>query len=216
MSNWVEQASLYGSEDEYWSQHPLVHPLRWLKDPYALEREHYQDRPYPITSPAFSNVPLIGPLLAATIGKLIKPPVTMHEDEWDRSSYSLYSTRLEPRGGLDAPEPQPEFSFSNAMLAEAKAFSEFIGLQGFVASSAYSRLVGNDDLGEDVYLQGSRQMTNFSRRYYERELGAIMGLDPGEHPSRLESCILVSYLYLGSASPPRFATPATHHLLTPP
>jgi len=34
-----------------------------------------------------------------------------------------------------------------------------------------------------IYLQGSRQMTNFSRRYYERELGAVMGLDPGGQES---------------------------------
>jgi hypothetical protein len=26
-------------------------------------------------------------------------------------------------------------------------------------------------------------MTNFSRRYYEREFGAVMGVDPGGHPS---------------------------------
>lgn len=33
--------------------------------------------------------------------------------------------------------------------------------------------------GKDVYYQGSRQMTNVSRRYYEQELGAGMGPSPG-------------------------------------
>jgi len=32
--------------------------------------------------------------------------------------------------------------------------------------------------GKNVYFQGSRQMTNLSRRYYERELGAGMGPSP--------------------------------------
>jgi hypothetical protein len=32
--------------------------------------------------------------------------------------------------------------------------------------------------GQNVYYQGSRQMTNLSRRYYERELGAGMGPSP--------------------------------------
>ena len=34
------------------------------------------------------------------------------------------------------------------------------------------------DKGKDVYFQGSRQMTNVSRRYYERELGAGMAPSP--------------------------------------
>ena len=33
--------------------------------------------------------------------------------------------------------------------------------------------------GKNVYYQGSRQMTNVSRRYYEQELGAGMGPSPG-------------------------------------
>src|SRR5215472_10762306 len=32
--------------------------------------------------------------------------------------------------------------------------------------------------GKEVFYQGSRQMTNVSRRYYERELGAGLGPSP--------------------------------------
>ena len=94
--NRSEIKSLYGTEKEYWKHMPVLHPIRWLRDPYYLEKLHYEDRPYPVTSPAFTNVPLIGPLLAATMGKLFKPPVRMHEDQWDGRDYTLYSTRLEP------------------------------------------------------------------------------------------------------------------------
>jgi len=91
--------SLYGSEENAWAHSPILHPLRWLKDPYYLEKLHYKDRPYPITSPAFSNVPIIGPLLAASIGKVFKPVKRMHEEEWSEDTdYTLYSSRLEPRG----------------------------------------------------------------------------------------------------------------------
>ena len=93
----AEKKALYGSEEEYWAHNPILHPLRWLKDPYYLEKKHYEDRPYPITSPAFTNVPLIGPILAATIGQLVKPVRRMHP-EWDNTDYNLGSTRLEPRG----------------------------------------------------------------------------------------------------------------------
>jgi very-short-patch-repair endonuclease len=94
------EKSLYGSESNYWKHNPILHPINALKDPYYLENLHYKDRPYPITSPAGSNIPLIGPLVAATLGKLIKPVKRMHEDEFDETDYDMYSTRLKPKGPL--------------------------------------------------------------------------------------------------------------------
>jgi len=45
----AEDVSLYGSEGEKWKHNPLIHPLRWLKDPYYLEKLHYQGTPsFPI------------------------------------------------------------------------------------------------------------------------------------------------------------------------
>jgi hypothetical protein len=118
----AEDAALYGSEEEKWKHNPVLHPIRYLRDPYFLEERHYHDRPYPVSSPAFTNVPLIGPLLAATIGKFVKPPVRMHEEEWDGSDYSLYSPRLEPRGpgALPPPMPKDEYSLVNALKKETK------------------------------------------------------------------------------------------------
>ena len=130
---------IYGSESEKWKHNPLIHHIRWLREPYYLEKLHYQDRPYPVASPAFSDVPLVGPLLAATIGKLVKPPVRMHEEEWDGSQYSLYSPRLEPRGpgALPPPLPKDEYSLGNAFKKEANISAEYTGLYGLVAKSAY-------------------------------------------------------------------------------
>jgi hypothetical protein len=175
----AEEASLYGSEKEYWAHNPLLHPIRYLRDPEWLEREHYQDRPYPITSPAFSNVPFVGPLLAGTIGKLVKPARLMHQGEWSPENYTLYSTRLEPRGdaGLPPPEAQPEFTPWSIAKLQARNFSEMIGLPGFMGYSFYKKLFPGQP-GQTVELEGSRQMTNFSRRYYERELGGLIGPSP--------------------------------------
>ena len=38
----AEDASMYGSEEEKWKHNPILHPLRWLRDPYYLEKLHYQ------------------------------------------------------------------------------------------------------------------------------------------------------------------------------
>ena len=173
----AEVKSVYGSEKDYWRHNPILHPIRWLRDPYYLERAHYEDRPYPVASPAFSNVPLIGPLLATTIGKVVKPSVRMHEEDWSGEEYSLYSTRLEPKGPAATPPPPPkdEFGLGRSLKQEAAIFAEYTGLYGFVAQSAYNALLPDYDKGREAFYQGSRQMTNFSRRYYEQELGAGIG-----------------------------------------
>ena len=58
-----------------------ISPLRPL-DPYRFERKHYQDRPYPVSGEYFSGPfgPLT-PVLNATVGKILKPQVMMHEKE---------------------------------------------------------------------------------------------------------------------------------------
>jgi hypothetical protein len=56
-------------------------PLRPF-DPYRFERQHYEDRPYPVTGEYFSGPfgPLT-PLLNATVGKVLKPQIRMHRQE---------------------------------------------------------------------------------------------------------------------------------------
>lgn len=59
-------------------------PLRPL-DPYRFEREHYKDRPYPVTGEYFTGP--WGPVtsaLNATVGRLLKRPKRMHEAEVER------------------------------------------------------------------------------------------------------------------------------------
>ncbi len=181
MKSHAKEISLYGSEENYWSHNIFLHPIKHFSDPYYLESLHYKDRPYPITSPAFSNVPLIGPLLAATIGKAIKPPIRMHEDEWHQGQdYTLYSNRLEPRGpeALPVSEPVEEFSLWHAFKREAFTMTDFIGLPGFIMRSAFGAAYPTQGRKQDVYLQGSRQMTSTSKAYYEKSLGAGMFMSP--------------------------------------
>lgn len=78
----------YGSREEYFQNAPiptLRHPLAPIKhfftDKYHWEEKHYDDRPYPITSPMFENTPIIGPFLGATIGRVIKPQIKMHQND---------------------------------------------------------------------------------------------------------------------------------------
>jgi hypothetical protein len=181
MQSKAELTATYGSEDAYWEHHPMLHPFKYIKDPYWLERAQYYSRPYPITSPAFSNIPLIGHLLAATVGRIVKPEIRMHEREWDINNYTLYSSRLEPKmelGGLPPSVPRTEYNIKDILKREAISFAEFTGLPGFIAMTLYGKVGPQGVMGKDVVLQGSRQLTNWSRQYYERELGAVSGFNP--------------------------------------
>lgn len=56
-------------------------PLRPL-DPYRWEREHQEDRPYPVTGDYFTGPwGPVTPFLNATIGRILKPQRAMHEEE---------------------------------------------------------------------------------------------------------------------------------------
>lgn len=77
---------LYGSKEEYWKhsllptlRYPLS-PLKALTDSYWLENKHYKDRPYPKSSPMFTEN-IYGTVLNATVGALIKPTKNMHRGE---------------------------------------------------------------------------------------------------------------------------------------
>jgi hypothetical protein len=106
----------------------------------------------------------------------------MHEEQWDGTEYSLYSTRIEPKGpnALPPPMPEDEFTLGKALGKTYGAQEEYTGLFGFVAKSFRQGLFPDtNSLGKHVNFQGSRQMSNFSRRYYEKEMGAGIGPSPG-------------------------------------
>lgn len=71
----------YGSPMEKFLFYNDISPLRPL-DPYRFERKHYEDRPYPVTGEYFSGPfgPLT-PIMNATIGKILKPQLMMHEEQ---------------------------------------------------------------------------------------------------------------------------------------
>jgi hypothetical protein len=92
------------------------------------------------------------------------------------------SSLVEAREGRSGSHPEPP-SADSALVPEGATSKEG-------QSSTYLRYVNSEatphppgakatlDKGEDVYFQGLRQMTNVSRQYYEKELGAGLGPNP--------------------------------------
>ena len=80
--------TLYGSKAEAFLYKPWtglgINPIGQILDKYHYEKKHYWDRPYAVTTPAWSELPIVGPILSNTIGRLPiigKPIKHMHMDE---------------------------------------------------------------------------------------------------------------------------------------
>ena len=76
---------LYGSNSEKWA-HSIIptptHPfstVRYLMDPYWLERKHIDDAPTPLTGKMFSEGSFWGAILNPTVGEVIKPQIMLPE-----------------------------------------------------------------------------------------------------------------------------------------
>lgn len=130
--------ALYGSEERKWDLDPLM-PWNWMnyiRDPWEWEREHYYEFPFPLSSPAFEDVPLIGPLLAGTIGQIVKPSLIMHSSEWLRPVAS--PPGIGPGGQFQAGSMQESIESARGEL-QGYGYGEY-GVPGFAGQFEVKRL----------------------------------------------------------------------------
>lgn len=84
LKNDASYVGTYGSKEEYFRYNqnvfgiPLPTPsnmfgLNNILSPYRWEEQNYYNRPYSQTGGLFEEVPIVGPLLSGTIGKILKP-----------------------------------------------------------------------------------------------------------------------------------------------
>jgi len=196
LQNRWKDVSIYGEKE--------LSPLeKWYKQTfsYDIERENYYDRPYPQTTPAFQEVPLIGPLLGATIGRFIKPPVLMHTSEWmrqgpgpgaessrmDIAENNMSYLAMPLRYGERRPIPQmgefgegaPVFPFGLLQTIGEQQFnlSEATGLPGFTMGSIKEAITGRQDFfDEQRQLASAGDIYSSRRSFWDEELGGLAGL----------------------------------------
>lgn len=94
--------SKWGSRQEYYNNtwypnpiNPLAPINHFITNKHHYDYKHYYDRPYLQTSPTTGNVPLIGPLLNSTVGRIISPPRKMHEEYW-QTNFNINPLDEEP------------------------------------------------------------------------------------------------------------------------
>lgn len=75
-SDYKFSENMYGSEFEYWFNHPVANPLvHFVLDPYHYERKHKESRPYAVTGgfAELQAIPLVGPVVDSAVSSILKP-----------------------------------------------------------------------------------------------------------------------------------------------
>jgi hypothetical protein len=180
MMNRVREKGIWGEDEDEIS--PIGKILR-RNLTYELERRQYHDRPYPISSAAFSDIPLIGGALAATVGRVIKPAKLMHVAEWTRQGEDgdfEYASRYEgwrnePAYSLGATKPgvpSSPHSVTNVMSFMNYQFRELEGMTGWTKNVLSDLITGTDTYFTDrPQLAESGMMTSHRLRFWESATG---------------------------------------------
>ena len=150
---------------------------------YYLEDKNYYDRPYPMSGTAFEDIPVIGKVLGATIGRLIKPPKLMHEDEIRRLNpetgeveyaYEAKYGSAPELGELPGGPPKSPYSPIQMLGAIQYQTREIEGLTGYAKNVLQKVFTGREVLGtRDMVYETSTEMDSPINNYWEAELGGF-------------------------------------------
>lgn len=178
MMSRASEKSVWGDDDERFNPFTKF----FLKNfTYYLEDKNYYDRPYPITSAAFKDIPVIGDLLSSTIGRIVKPVKLMHEDEFMRTNefgeteYAFkedYGSSL--RTGAPMEMPTSPYNTISLLGNLQYQFRELEGLTGFAKQTFQDMTTGQKYLGVNSLLYAeSNEMTATTNDFWDMELGGL-------------------------------------------
>lgn len=160
----VYTSDAFGSPLEKFGYGYDFSPLRPF-DPYRFEREHYFDRPYPVTGEYFTGAfGPITPALNMTIGRVLKPQVQMHSQE-TQGSLSQYI----PAGYSGAYNPSGLISSGKVAPVMGSAVSGSSGTQVFGSGNVVGLQIGN----YNNQISSNIQPLNTARNISFNQIGSI-------------------------------------------
>ncbi len=158
---------------------------KWYKSnfTYDVEQAHYYDRPYPVTGRSFASVPIIGDLLAATVGNFVKPQMAMHNNEYYNSGTGDYfqppasfgSDRNTQLGEQLPGSPINGLDTTQTIGRQLYRLKQLVGLPGYLAGVVKQQITGSPDFFDQApVLQSADDITSASRGYQDLNLGGMM------------------------------------------
>lgn len=156
---------------------------------YEHERRMGRDRPTPITSGFMEGIPIIGGLIASTVGQIIKPPKLMYVNDWVRTGptgdleFAHIASPDEPAydmGGLPPGAPHSPFTAAFQMGMADYNYKELAGLGGFALNTATKQITGSETFAtQRPVLDSSGSITSAMRGWWNLELAGAAGLSEG-------------------------------------
>lgn len=183
--NWTARMAQRGKEKMIWGDDADLNPIsKFIRKEftYELERKHFHDRPYPVSSLPFEDMPFVGPIVASTLGRVIKPEVYMHQNQWGGAGGALdlgpgFGGRIATELG-ETPMGMPISPYGAKGLIGEQAYrmTEMIGLPGFMAESIKESMTGTGTFFEEErQLESARRIAGFEREYWDLNLGGLLG-----------------------------------------
>lgn len=199
MQSDAEDNAIYGSKEEKIAYDPILHPLKALFDDefkYHRDMRLSEVSPSPLSSRMFADVPLLGDVMASTIGEFIKPTRAIRPMEWmQRDAKNLASMM----GAQNVISPPGFGSFSDMghtpPVAELggdtqfkaidpnkldfvfgstwKKATEQAGLRGFMANTFLENF-GYKDRSYDPVIERGESLLGAGHKFWSLNLG-----DPG-------------------------------------
>lgn len=177
----------------------LLHAMTLgLANRYMLEEYHKEDQPVYESAPYGANVPIVGPIISKSLGWLLKPIRTMHQEV--TTGFNGSSTEYSPRymniarhGLEDRRDPtSPYYSVLDNGLPKGLHFAdlashsnikqhtssffmqinELVGFKGFVGRALYQSLSGQDQPDSYTpYLKSAQEMYNPAQFMWQYQAG---------------------------------------------
>lgn len=153
----------------------------YLLDPYKEEREAYDKygAVYPMTEQLFAEIPVVGQLLNATIGEVIKPTQYIGEEKWRVGKDLMINPNYDPN---DPSSPKYiEFSRPNKLVKSVfeavEDLKTFAGIQGYGLTKMTEMLFGKTSpYQNEVGLSSIDQDIGLYSRYDRLQLGDLVGM----------------------------------------
>ena len=191
-NNWIDQGVMYPSKISH-----ALHSLTFgLWDRYILEKYHEKSQPVYQSAAYGSNVPFLGGIISATIGRIIKPTETYHtpvtnsaQGKYNANKISfsnsetlenMQALQIEKNEDYDlgVSAPGMELENQNSMTSKfssfQSSFSNFAGLKGFIGDAFMADMTGKKSLDYFTpYAQSSESMYNPSNFMWGLQSGDI-------------------------------------------
>ena len=179
-------AGIYDNKfEKLFRQDMLLTKYPWyLLDPYKEERDAYEKfgALYPKTEQMFKDVPLMGHLLSATLGEVIKPTQYIGEELWKVGDNLMKNPGYNPN---DPTSPEYiEFSEPNKMMTSffdaVEDYKTFSGMHGYLFGKMTEAVFGDTSpYTDNVVLDSIDNDINMISRYERLELGGMFGTTEG-------------------------------------